>query len=298
MHELLLFFTQHLNIAPSVEITLETNPGATNNNLTHFVQAGINRVSLGVQSFNDLHLKTIGRIHSVPEIYTAIQTLSTVRCLVNLDLMYGLPNQTISEALDDLKQAIACKPHHLSWYNLTLEENTIFHKMQPQLPPDDHIYAMQQQGCKLLQKNNLLQYEVSAFSLPDKQCVHNLNYWTFGDYLGIGAGAHSKITNVHHQVRRFAKAKIPRSYMQNISPIDQQVIDQKNLIFEFMLNATRLRYGFSKELFSSRTGLQISTIETMLNTCKKRKLLSVTKNLIHPTKLGFKFLNNLQTLFL
>jgi len=215
-------------------------------------------------------------------------------------LMYGLPNQSIDDALYDLQTALAFTPTHLSWYQLTIEPNTIFYKNTPTLPSDDLIWDMQVAGQQLLKESHFMQYEVSAYARVEKKCIHNLNYWEFGDYLGIGAGAHSKITDKStDQIIRFSQAKQPKDYLnahkKNTRP---QIIDADNRIFEFMLNALRLTDGFQKKLFAERTGVSFTQIEPIMMTAKKRGLLNESDTHFYPTALGQRFLNDLIKLFL
>lgn len=295
------------------EITLEANPGTLEHRqFKDYVQAGINRVSLGAQSFQDDKLKSLGRIHSHAEIEKAIESLHAANLRsFNLDIMYGLPNQSVEEACQDIKTALSFSPPHLSWYNLTLEPNTIFYSKPPMLPNEDLIWHIQEEGLALLQSAGFEHYEVSAFAKPGHQCVHNLNYWEFGDYLGIGAGAHGKVTKrIEHQyqhsstnnefdILRTSKKRIPNSYMQAaIFLADERIIPEKELAFEFMLNALRLQAGFKENLFEARTGLKIDTIKEPLKSAKEKGLLIQENGQILPTALGKRFLNDLLQLFM
>lgn len=297
-------------LSSHIEITMEANPGTMEHK--HFKDyrlAGINRVSLGVQSFNNEKLERLGRIHRIHEIENAIISLHNADLdSFNLDLMYGLPDQTYEEALQDLNTAISFSPPHLSWYNLTLEPNTVFYSRPPRLPSHDIIFEVQQAGIQLLDNSALEQYEISAFAKSDHVCRHNLNYWEFGDYLGIGAGAHSKITEFQNSkivaVHRFAKKRMPSSYLQDMKDfqenvvVDKKVLSSDDLGFEFMLNALRLKEGFRIELFEQRTGLSISDIENFLFKAIDKNLLIVTPDIIKPTEQGRLFLNDLLEMIL
>ena len=219
----------------------------------------------------------------------------------NLDIMYGLPHQTIEEALGDIRDALTFEPTHFSWYQLTIEPNTAFYRQRPPLPSDDLIWEMQLAGQQLLKDTGFKQYEVSAYSQSEKECLHNRNYWEFGDYLGIGAGAHSKITQ-HESgiVQRFSQVKHPKDYLESAKrqQLNPTSIQENDLIFEFMLNGLRLTEGIAFHLFEKRTGLALSAIEPTLDKARERKLISDHPTHILPTPLGRKFLNDLITLFL
>lgn len=295
--------TKKISISSTIEITLEANPGTIDQQQFKDLRTiGINRLSLGIQSLQNDKLKTLGRIHNREEAIRSIaKAIQAGFSNFNLDLMYGLPNQSIEDALQDLENALTFHPKHLSWYQLTIEPNTVFNRKKPNLPSDDLSWEMQNHGQQLLQEAGFTQYEVSAYALPNKKCLHNRNYWEFGDYIGIGAGAHSKITHFKtHTVCRFAQIKQPNSYLdtnKRKKPQYQQVSDS-DLIFEFMLNALRLTKGFEKTLFNQRTGLSLQRIKPLLNMAKARKLLSDDNELIIPTILGKRFLNDLITIFL
>ena len=217
----------------------------------------------------------------------------------NLDLMHGLPNQTIDDALFDIKTALALSPTHLSWYQLTIEPNTLFAHSPPQLPPDDLIWDMQTRCYDLLATHNFAQYEISAYSQPNKQCVHNYNYWQFGDYLGIGAGAHGKLTDADTQsITRLWKVKNPKDYLANSFIGGEQIIAKNELAFEFMLNALRLYQTIPAALFETRTGLQLTDIASCLNKAQEKKLLIWDNNSIQPSDLGRRFYNDLVGMFI
>lgn len=301
--------SKQLNFAPSIEITLEANPGTIDYARFHdFRAAGINRLSLGVQSFDDSKLKSLGRIHDSQNAKKAVQLAKQAGFEnFNIDLMYGLPDQSINEAMDDLKTAVLLEPTHLSWYQLTIEPNTLFHRQPPVLPHDDLIWDMQFSGQQYLKVSGYHQYEVSAYAQPHHQCLHNLNYWQFGDYLGIGAGAHSKMSDITTvKAQRFFQLKNPRDYMKMFlsSDVSQHkaqnphVVENKDLIFEFMLNALRLTDGVSIELFQQRTGLPFSEIASLVMKAKDKYLLLPDDQFIRPSDLGRKFLNNLVEMFL
>ncbi|WP_202904694.1 radical SAM family heme chaperone HemW [Marinagarivorans algicola] len=289
-----------LGFANHIEITLEANPGTAE--YTHFgalKHAGINRLSLGVQSFNDEHLHTLGRIHSSAEAFNAFKLARQAGIdNINLDLMHGLPNQTPLQATSDIRQAIALEPEHISWYQLTVEPNTVFYNAPPALPNDDALADIQDAGEALLAHHNFLQYEVSAYCQPGKQAKHNLNYWHFGDYLGIGAGAHSKLTHATGQITRHRKTRLPADYLANkhhaigISPITPD-----RLPLEFMMNALRQPQGFETPLFQAMTGLPLTTIQPILHALSQQGLILHTPQFIRTTALGFRFLNTVLSAF-
>jgi putative oxygen-independent coproporphyrinogen III oxidase len=294
---------------PDIEITLEANPGTfERGKFEEFHSAGINRLSIGVQSFQNDKLSALGRIHDKHAAIQAAETAHTAGFTsFNLDLMYGLPNQTLNDALSDIQTALSLAPPHLSWYQLTLEPNTLFYNQPPPLPPDDALADMQERCQALLADAGLQQYEVSAYSKPGHQCEHNLNYWEFGDYLGIGAGAHGKITetrsNKISRITRTHKTKHPKNYLDSTqpylaSPEGTSVIVANELPFEFMLNALRLYKPIPLSLFETRTGLNAEVIEENLQRAKEKGLLHDDKLFIHPTELGYRFLNDLIGLFI
>jgi putative oxygen-independent coproporphyrinogen III oxidase len=284
------------------EITLEANPGTVDT--AHFMgykEAGVNRVSLGIQSFNADYLKALGRIHNDKEAIEATKLALNIFEHVNLDVMYALPNQTLEHALADAKMAISLNPDHLSFYHLTLEPNTPFHHSPPTLPSDDISADMQEQIESLLAKYGYLHYETSAFCKPNNQARHNLNYWQFGDYLGIGAGAHSKLS-YHDKITRETRHKHPNAYMQ-ASETGHAVdntwnIEKEDLGFEFMMNALRLTNGFEKNLFSERTGIPWESISMRLTEASKKDLITQDLQCVKPTLAGQRYLNNLLELFL
>ncbi len=303
IEQILRGISQRMPLNPSIEITLEANPGTIEQaRFQGFREAGINRLSLGIQSLQNDKLKTLGRIHDHDQAIRAISIAKEAGFTnFNLDLMYGLPHQSIDDALEDVKLALSFQPTHLSWYQLTIEPNTLFHHQPPPLPMDETIWQMQQAGQTLLQQAGFEQYEVSAYSLAGKNCVHNRNYWEFGDYLGIGAGAHSKLTNEKTgEVVRFAQVKHPNAYLnpekRRLLPL--KTLSEDDLIFEFMLNGLRLSQGIPATLFTQRTGLSLQRIEQMLNQAKTRGLLVKDEHYFLPSERGKRFLNDLVSIFL
>ncbi|MDA9060715.1 radical SAM family heme chaperone HemW [Candidatus Thioglobus sp.] len=300
-YELFDGLNERLSISKNIEITLEANPGTFEvEKFSEFRKAGINRLSVGVQSFKDNQLKFLGRIHSGRDALRAISEAKKVGFdNLNIDLMYGLKDQTIDMCLEDVMQAIELKPSHISFYQLTLEPNTLFAKYPPKLPINEKIWDMGEQGAALLNQNGFRQYEVSAYS--ERPSEHNINYWKFGDYIGIGAGAHGKITDVEsQQIFRTLKPKSPKDYLSNMQAgVDistKKEVD--NVAFEFMLNSLRLKEGFSSSLFESRTGLLIKSLSSELGRAENLGLLENKNNWIKPTSKGFNFLNELQEIFL
>lgn len=286
-----------------IEITLEANPGTIDESrFIGFRQAGINRLSIGIQSLQDEKLKALGRIHNRKHALNAVKIAKRSGFdNFNIDLMHGLPDQSVADALSDLEDAIACEPTHLSWYQLTIEPNTLFHHQPPTLPPEETLWEIQERGKLLLAENSFLQYEVSAYSKQNKRCVHNINYWEFGDYIGIGAGAHGKITLMEEQVvKRAWQVKNPRDYLDPLKNFiaEEKTLEEKDISFEFMLNALRLTDGINKTLFAERTGLPLSSIEDIIASAQKKGLLETEPNLLQTTALGQRFLDNLVGMFL
>ncbi len=301
--EILTTVTNTLPTAPNLEITLEANPGTIDyERFESFRAAGVNRLSLGVQSLQDHQLKQLGRIHARDQALRAIQFAKSAGFdNFNVDLMYGLSQQTTADALSDLSAALAEHPTHLSWYQLTIEPNTLFYHQPPPLPADDTIMEMQQAGIQLLADHGFLQYEVSAYAKPNRGCAHNLNYWEFGDYLGIGAGAHSKITQRDSgEIIRFQQVKHPKDYLTREQRLQfkPQMIDEAAKAFEFMLNVLRLKQGIRPTLLTERTQLTWSYLEKPLHEAKKRGLIISDETVFKPTELGYRFLNDLVSLFL
>ena len=291
-----------LPLAANVEITLEANPGTVEaGRFAAFREAGVNRLSLGIQSFNEPHLKALGRIHDAAEAHRAVELALATVGNVNLDLMYALPQQTMEQALQDIRTAIGYAPTHLSAYHLTLEPNTAFHHAPPPLPDDDTSAAMQEAIEAELAASGYQHYETSAFAQHGKQCRHNRNYWEFGDYLGIGAGAHSKLT-LPDRIMRQARTKHPAAYLKGITDgthiESERTLTQEDLGFEFMMNALRLTGGFEPDLFEARTGLPLSIIQPALDEAMSKGLLAQHPDKIAPTLQGQRFLNELLQLFL
>jgi putative oxygen-independent coproporphyrinogen III oxidase len=291
-----------LKLAADCEITLEANPGTfEKDRFRAFRDAGITRLSIGVQSFNDAHLKALGRVHDRGQAIAAAEEAAQCFDTFNLDLMYALPGQTLAQLEEDVTQALALAPPHLSIYHLTIEPNTLFAKFPPQVPPEDTAYAMLDRITEMTAPAGLQRYEVSAYAKREHRCWHNLNYWEFGDYLGIGAGAHGKLSFPHRVVRQ-VRYREPRLYMDhalagNALAQDEEVA-RADLPFEFMLNALRLREGFALSLFTERTGLPLSSIEPALREAEARGLVERDIAAVRPTQRGFDFLSDLQSLFL
>ena len=294
-----------LSIDAFAEITLEANPGTLESGKFHeFRATGINRLSIGCQSFDDAQLQALGRIHDRREAIRAAEAAHAAGFEnFNLDLMFGLPGQDTLQALSDIETAIALEPTHISYYQLTLEPNTLFHHNPPTLPQDDAIWEMQTASQERLAAKGFGQYEISAYARAGKESRHNLNYWSFGDYLGIGAGAHAKISAADTQsITRTWKQKHPATYMQTV--VSGQHIGARDRLsveetgFEFMLNALRLKEGFPTSLFNAHTGLPITVINEALATAEQRGLLEHTVEHIKPTEMGFRFYNDLVELFL
>lgn len=291
-----------LPLTLDAEITLEANPGTVEaDKFAAFREAGVNRLSLGIQSFNDAHLKALGRIHSADEAKAAIAIAQQHFDNINLDLMYALPGQTLAQALQDVQTALSYKPQHLSAYHLTLEPNTLFYRNPPSLPDDDASADIQQSIESLLAENGYQHYETSAFAQPERRAKHNLNYWKFGDYLGIGAGAHSKLSFPDKIIRQ-ARYKQPQAYMRQVetgAPIQtENEVARNELPFEFMMNALRLNEGFDSVLFNERTSLPLLVIQRQLAEAEKRGLLTRDHQRIAPTQQGQRFLNDLLEVFL
>lgn len=284
------------------EITMEANPGTFEaEKFKSYRASGINRLSIGIQSFNQQHLAALGRIHDGNQARRAVEIAHANFDNFNLDLMYALPGQTIEQAHADVATAISFAPPHLSLYHLTLEPNTYFAKFPPAVPDDDTSAEMQEMIEEVTGAAAYQHYEVSAYAQAGRQARHNLNYWQFGDYLGIGAGAHSKLSFPHRIVRQ-ARFKQPKAYLQHVNAgnaIQEEVeISRHELGFEFMLNTLRLTNGFDVNLFAERTGLTINMIDAALNDAEKKGLLYRDHKMIKPTVLGQRFLNDLQQMFL
>ncbi len=294
-----------LPLAADAEITLETNPGTVEHGrFDGYLTAGVNRISFGVQSFDDDKLKRLGRIHSAGEAEAAVKSAQDAGYSnINLDLMYALPQQTLDGALADVERAVALAPTHISHYQLTLEPNTVFAANPPPLPDDDHAWAMQE-ACEVrLAAGGYGQYEISAYAQPGRRCVHNLNYWQFGDYLGIGAGAHGKLSDaVSGQVHRRWKSRHPRAYMEAAGGAARvggdTLVSAAELPFEYMLNALRLVDGVPMNAFTERTGLPLERIASALADAHRRGWLHEDPQRLHTTALGQRFLNDVIASFL
>ncbi len=294
-----------LNFNPGIEITMEANPGsADESHFRGYREAGINRLSIGIQSFDDDSLKRIGRIHNGSQSSAAfIKARQAGFENINLDLMYALPGQSMQQLMTDLSQAIECQPEHISLYQLTIEPNTLFHNQTPdRIPDDDLSWNMLQKAQQTLTESGYEQYEISAYAKNGHQSQHNVNYWSFGDYLGIGAGAHGKITlPAEGRVIRRTRTRHPETYMllQGSDRIsEERELNEQDLVFEFMLNALRLVKGFDIDLFSQRCGLSAQLLKQPINEALNLKLLSDSNGQLQPTSLGLQFHNDLQALFL
>lgn len=292
-----------LPFADDIEITLEANPGTLEQDrFQEYRQAGINRLSLGVQSFDDLMLKKLGRIHGALEARLAIEAAQQADFdSFNIDIMFALPEQSIKQAFADLETALSFAPAHLSWYQLTLEPNTVFYQQKPALPTHDVTADMHQFGCQKIKDHGFDNYEVSAYAKDGKVCRHNINYWQYGDYLGIGAGAHSKLTNWQNKsITRCMKIKHPKRYLSADGDFiqSQQTVNPQACAFEFMLNALRLNKPLPLALFSSRTGLPVSIIESPVKAAIAQGMLTNDDGVLSKTTLGERFVDEIVQLFL
>jgi len=293
-----------VELAPDCEVTLEANPGSAEaDRFAGYRGAGVNRLSIGVQSFDDGALQRIGRIHDARAAHQAVEMAQAAGLeRINIDLMYGLPGQSWQGALADVEQALGHGVSHLSHYELTIEPNTLFHRFPPARPDEDALWTMHTRSLERMESAGLRRYEISAFARPGDQCRHNLNYWRFGDYLGIGAGAHGKLTRgVDRVVERSVKHRHPRRYLASRGGGDFEAsrgpVAGADLPLEFMLNAARLLEGFSEELFEARTGLPASVISGPLLQAEKRGLIHRSPGAIRPTRRGTQFLNDYLALF-
>ncbi len=301
---LLLGIQEHCNLDEKIEITLEANPGTfEQERFSEYRKSGINRLSIGIQSYNPKHLSVLGRVHDSEEAIAAAHIASQAGFEnFNLDLMFGLPEQTTAKALDDLQKAIDCNPSHLSWYQLTLEPNTLFHHNPPSLPDHESQWNIQQAGQQLLAENSYEQYEVSAYAKNQKLCKHNLNYWQFGDYIGIGAGAHGKLTDPNGTISRYQKFRQPKQYLDEANQgkfrSSSKQLEVGDLPFEFMLNALRLKDGVDPAVYQERTGQPLSSIKELVNQVKTSGLLLNTNDKIVCTERGWQFLDDTLSAFL
>lgn len=291
-----------LRLEADCEITLEANPGTfEKDRFRAFRAAGVTRLSVGVQSFNDAHLKALGRVHDRAQAIAAVEEAAQAFDTFNLDIMYALPGQTLEGVTQDIDTALALAPPHISIYHLTIEPNTVFAKYPPVVPEDDDAYAMLDRITERTTRAGLERYEVSAYAKLGHRCAHNLNYWQFGDYLGIGAGAHSKLSFAHRVVRQ-VRFREPRLYMDNAlagqAVAQDTEVARAELPFEFMLNALRLKDGFALQQFGERTGLPLTAIQKGLDEAEKRGLIERDFIQVRPSAQGLDFLSDLQALFL
>ncbi len=298
-------FSGKLGLDNDAEITLEANPGTFEaERFSAYRRIGINRLSIGVQSFNDEALAGLGRIHDSSEALAAINIARESGFdNVNIDLMHGLPGQDVAMALADLQTAVSLQPQHISWYQLTLEPNTVFYSKPPSLPSHEQCWEIQQNGKAFLESEGYRQYEVSAWARDDRECRHNLNYWQFADYYGVGAGAHGKLSNAHAgKITRYQRHRIPDIYMQKSTAgnaVSREVsVSREDRVLEFMMNSLRLLSGFSPDLFTARTGLEISLIEHLLAQASGEGLLERQDDNIRASGKGMDFLNDLLAIFL
>lgn len=297
IRELLQGIAALVPLSPTLEATMEANPGSAEaDKFCAFREAGINRLSLGIQSFDDAQLQVLGRVHTRDQALAAIEFARAAGFdSFNLDLMHGLPGQSMHEAERDLLTAISLAPAHLSWYQLTIEANTVFHKRPPRLPLEDELADIQQCGEQLLADSGYVQYEVSAYSQPGSNCRHNRNYWSFGDYLGIGAGAHGKISFPDGRILRYAKRRQPQDYMvaapgNYVS--SRRALEPGDIAGEFMMNALRLNDGFTLPQFVARTGLHAESVAPQLQSLYERELLTCDGDIVKTTELGRRFLDD------
>ncbi|WP_257296855.1 radical SAM family heme chaperone HemW [Endozoicomonas sp. YOMI1] len=295
-----------VSFSDDIEITMEANPGTyEHDRFQAYLEAGVNRLSLGVQSFQDEKLAALGRIHCADEARQAIAAITSHGFSnINIDLMHGLPEQSPEDALYDLKQAIGLKAAHISWYQLTIEPNTVFYAKTPVLPPDDTLWDIQEAGQTLLASAGFQQYEISAYSQPGRRSKHNLNYWQFGDYIGIGAGAHGKLTHASTgEIYRNWKTRMPADYLAADSYIShafeagRRVLEADELPIEFMMNVLRLHEGVDVQLYGERTGQALSGILQKLKLARQKALLEPLESRLKPTPTGRLFLNDLLELF-
>lgn len=301
IHTILSYAEKKVTFSKEIEITLEANPGTfEQKKFADFRSAGINRLSVGVQSFQSDKLDQLGRIHDANQAINAIKIAHQAGFEnINIDLMYGLSKQSLKDAMFDLKVALELNPTHISWYQLTLEPNTLYAVNPPVLPEEDLLWEIQEAGQTLLTEAGFEQYEVSAYARTKQYCKHNMNYWEFGDYIGIGAGAHSKLTIENpFSIQRFWKHKHPNQYLNTPHFIaEKKVVETSQLPFEFMLNALRLKQTIPVDLFTSRTGLTLSSIETCLKKATEKELLVWNEKEIQLTALGWRFMNDVLQIF-
>jgi oxygen-independent coproporphyrinogen-3 oxidase len=299
---LLAAIRARLPVAPDAEITLEANPGTfERERFAGYYAAGVNRLSLGIQSFDDRHLEALGRVHDAGEARRAAEAALMIFGNVNFDLMFALPGQDVDDALRDVRAALGFGPPHLSFYHLTIEPNTLFHRHPPRIPDDETAADIEEAVLFALDAAGYVHYETSAHAKPGRESRHNANYWRFGDYLGIGAGAHSKLS-FPDRVLRQLRWKQPRQYLEQVAraaPLQEDVeVSRRDLPFEFMLNALRLTGGVPSAMFAERTGLPIAVAASAIAEAVQRGLLEPDPAVLRPTPLGRRFLNDLQSLFL
>ena len=307
INRLMAALRERLTFYHNTEITMEANPGSAEaDRFKAYRESGINRLSIGVQSFDDKKLKSLGRIHNSAEALSAIAMAKDAGFdEINIDLMFGLPGQSIDEAMYDLEVAVEQQPTHISWYQLTIEPNTVFYSKPPALPVDDLLWDMQLQGQAYLSDKGFDQYEISAYARKgdNHQCQHNRNYWRFGDYLGIGAGAHGKLTHVAEgKIERYARHRIPEKYIDKVDQLnaitESRSLGRDELPLEFMMNALRLNEGFHPSLFIEHTGLPLNHIHKQLEIAEQKALIKWDLNKIKPTETGHRYLNDLVELFM
>jgi putative oxygen-independent coproporphyrinogen III oxidase len=307
IHNILVAAEQLVGFEPDIEITLEANPGTfEQERFSDFRAAGVNRLSIGIQSFNDRQLQLLGRIHGREQALRAVKIARAAGFNnINLDIMHGLPQQSLADALADVQQALALEPDHLSWYQLTIEQNTVFYSAPPVLPDEEILVDIQDEGEALISAAGFRQYEVSAYAKPGQEARHNMNYWQFGDYLGIGAGAHGKITQPEQaRVARLWKTRLPAHYLASANRIPAHINGHSNsylgggevlsaaaLPLEFLLNALRLREGVAPGIFTERTGLSLSALEPHWQQLVEEGLLEPKNHQLRTTALGHRFLN-------
>jgi putative oxygen-independent coproporphyrinogen III oxidase len=301
---LMAMLRSHFNLWPDAEVTLEANPGAAEaGRFKSYAQSGINRLSLGIQTFNDAQLKQLGRVHDGNQARQAIEMAMSALNRVNLDLMFALPGQSFHDAMDDAREALSFGTEHLSIYQLTLEPNTVFAKFPPELPDEDIAVQMEEGIESLLAEHDFERYEVSAFARPGARAKHNVNYWKFGDYLGLGPGAHGKVT-FPDRIQREVRLRNPESWMHasllrnGSQRSESRQVVRSDFAFEFMLNALRLREGVPLELLFERTGLGHADVSSKLALARQKKLLTADPTILQATDTGWRFLNELQTIFL
>lgn len=292
---------QLVTFSSDIEITLEANPGTVEQQrFNDYRQLGINRLSLGIQSFNPIHLQALGRIHDDQQAHKAIEAARQAGFdNINIDIMYSLPRQSVAEGLEDLHKALAHQPEHLSWYQLTIEPNTVFYKKRPPLPNEEEACTLEEQGLALLATHEFKRYEISAFCQQEKLARHNLNYWLFGDYYGIGAGAHGKIS-LGQNIYRTRKQRQPTDYLalDKTFLVERELVTPDSLLFEFMLNTTRLEQAIPHALFSERTGLPFDHLHPLLAHAASKGLITLDDLFWQITPFGRRYTNDLQALFL